>query len=89
MPYEIKNLIGQAYIIPTKGLMNTEAILYHITVASKPDELIETTRGQIPYRQWLEEERDRIIKKSGWPVDIYENTNTGEISLVHLRIAKR
>ena len=68
--------------------MNTAEILYHITVACKPDELVETTRGQVTYRQWCEEEKSRI-QKSGWPVDIHENPSTGEISLVHLRIPNR
>lgn len=69
--------------------MNASEILYHITVASKPGELIETVRGQIPYSQWLEEEKARIRNKSQWPVDIYTNPVTGEISLVHLRVARK
>lgn len=69
--------------------MNTSDILYHITVASKPEELVETIRGQVSYRQWCEEERNRIRRKSGWPVEIYTNPVTNEISLVHLRVAKK
>jgi hypothetical protein len=69
--------------------MNTSDILYHITVASKPEELVETVRGQVSYRQWCEEERQRIRAKSGWPVEIYTNPSTGEISLVHLRVARK
>jgi hypothetical protein len=69
--------------------MNTADILYHITVASKPEELVETVRGQVSYRQWCEEERQRIRAKSGWPVEIYTNPATGEISLVHLRVTRK
>ena len=69
--------------------MNTENILYHITVASKPEELVETVRGQVTYRQWCEEERQRIRNKAGWPVEIYTNPATGEISLVHLRVMRK
>ena len=63
-------------------------ILYHITVASKGEELVETSRGQMTYREWLEQERTRIRQKSGWPVEIYTNVSTGEISLVHLRLKR-
>ena len=65
--------------------MKTEDILYHITIASSPFELIETRDGQIPYRQWCENERTRIMKKGNWPVEIYTNEITKEISLLHLR----
>lgn len=68
--------------------MNSTEILYHITVASKPEELVETPRGQVTYRQWCEDECARIRRKSDWPVDIYTNPNTGEISVVHLRIPR-
>lgn len=63
-------------------------ILYHITVASKGEELVETSRGQMTYREWLEQERTRIRQKSGWPVEIFTNASTGEISLVHLRLKR-
>ena len=68
--------------------MNTESILYFITVASKPEELVETIYGQMTYRDWLDSERSRIRRKSGWPVEIYTNSATGEISLAHLRVTK-
>ena len=66
--------------------MNTNQILYFITVASKPEELVETVRGQVTYRQWLEDEATRIKRKSGWPVEIILNEKTGEIALAHLRL---
>lgn len=66
--------------------MNTNQILYFITVASKPEELVETVRGQVTYRQWLEDEAARIKRKSGWPVEIILNEKTGEIALAHLRL---
>lgn len=66
--------------------MDTPEILYHLTVAALPNDLVTTTRGQIPYAQWVEEERERIVKKSGWPLIIHTNPKTGEISLAHLRI---
>jgi hypothetical protein len=69
--------------------MKPENILYHVTQACKPDDLVETTRGQVTYRQWCEEEVARIRNKSGWPVQVYTNPNTGEISVVHLKISKR
>ncbi|MFZ9725642.1 MAG: hypothetical protein ACO3EH_00415 [Ilumatobacteraceae bacterium] len=68
--------------------MNAADILYHITVASKPEELVETPAGQMSYRQWLETERARIRRKGGWPVEVWTNPSTGEISLVHLRLTK-
>lgn len=68
--------------------MNSSEILYHITVASKPDELVETLRGQVTYLQWCEEECARIRRKSDWPVAIYTNPNTGEISVVHLHVSR-
>lgn len=68
--------------------MNTDEILYHITTAGKAEELVETSRGQVTYRQWLEEERERIRHKSHWPVAIFTNPSTGEVSLVHLRVRK-
>ena len=69
--------------------MNSSDILYHIPVASKPDELVETTRGQVTYLQWCEEEVARIRRKSDWPVDIFTNATTGEISVVHLHVHRR
>jgi hypothetical protein len=69
--------------------MKPSDILYHVTVAAKPTDLVETTRGQVTYLQWIEEEQARIIRKSGWPVVIYANPKTGEVSLVHLRVAKK
>lgn len=67
--------------------MHPAKILYHITVAQLPTERIRTTRGLIPYLQWLEEEKARIEKKSGWPVVIYRNPRSGEVSLVHLKVS--
>lgn len=61
-------------------------ILHAITVASKPDEVIVTTAGSIPYLAWLELELTRITRKQpDWPLEIYHNPNTREVSLVHLR----
>jgi hypothetical protein len=68
--------------------MNTGDILYHVTIAGKAEELVETIHGQVNYRDWLISERDRIRRKSGWPVDIWTNPSTGEISLVHLRLRR-
>lgn len=68
--------------------MNSSDILYHITVACKPEELVETTRGQVAYSQWLEEEKVRF-DRSGWPTAIYTNPKTGEISLVHLKVKSK
>ena len=69
--------------------MKPSDILYYLTVAAKPTDLVTTTRGVVSYAQWLEEEHARIVRKSGWPVVIYTNPKTGEISLVHLRVAKK
>jgi len=69
--------------------MNSSEILYHITVASKPDELVETLRGQVTYLQWCEEEVVRIRRKGNWPVAIYTNPSTGEISVVHLKVTRQ
>jgi hypothetical protein len=69
--------------------MKSADILYHITVAGKPSDLVETSRGQVAYDQWLAEEKARIVRKSGWPVEIYTNPKTGEISLVHLKVTQR
>jgi hypothetical protein len=69
--------------------MKPADILYHITVAGKPADLVETVRGQVAYAQWLEEERQRIVRKSAWPVAVYTNTRTGEISLVHLKVTSK
>lgn len=66
--------------------MNAGDILYHITVAGKPGELVETVDGQVPYLQWLQDEKTRIRKKGGWPVEVWTNPATGEVSLVHLRV---
>jgi hypothetical protein len=68
--------------------MNTGDILYHVTIAGKAEELVETIHGQVTYRDWLISERERIRRKSRWPVDIWTNPTTGEISLVHLRVRR-
>ncbi len=73
--------------------MKPSDILYHITVASKPEELVTTTRGQVTYADWCESERLRIIRKGNWSgassaVVVYKNEVTGEISLVHLRVKR-
>jgi hypothetical protein len=66
---------------------NPSKILFHITVASKPTELIETIRGQMTYLSWIRDvEIPRFRRKCNWPVDLYTNNKTGEISLVHLRV---
>lgn len=66
---------------------NPASILFHITVASKPTELVETIRGQMTYLSWiLDVEIPRIRRKGNWPVALYTNDKTGEISLVHLRV---
>lgn len=67
--------------------MTAADILYHITVAAKPTDLVETAHGQMPYSQWLAEvEIPRIRRKCDWPIAIYTNPKTGEISLAHLRV---
>lgn len=66
--------------------MQPEDILYHITIATLPGELIQTRRGQMTYEQWVREEKARIEKKSGWPVAIYRHPGGEEISLVHLKV---
>lgn len=71
--------------------MKPSDILYHITVAGKPTDLVETTKGQVTYADWCESERKRIVAKGNWTsaltaVQVYTNEATGEISLVHLRI---
>jgi hypothetical protein len=68
--------------------MNNPAhILFHITVASKPTELVETIRGQMTYLSWiLDVEIPRFRRKCDWPVALYTNEKTGEVSLVHLRV---
>lgn len=68
--------------------MNTGDILYHVTIAGKAEELVETIHGQVTYRDWLLSEQERIRRKSGWPVAIWTNPTTGEISLVHLRVRR-
>ena len=68
--------------------MNTTEILYYITVAGKAEELVETIDGQKTYLEWLKSEKARIRGKSRWPVEIYTNPATGEVSLVHLRLKK-
>ena len=71
--------------------MSPSDILYHITVAGKPTDLVETRRGQVTYAEWCESERRRIVEKGNWSeaeraVKIFHNAATGEISLVHLRL---
>jgi hypothetical protein len=68
--------------------MNPADIVYAITVACKPTELVETRHGQVTYADWCESEKRRIEQKSGWPVAIYKNEKTGEISLVQLKVKK-
>jgi hypothetical protein len=61
-------------------------ILYYITVFDKPDNLVETARGQMSYRDWLEQvELPRFLARE-WPVKIVTNKKTGEIALAHVRI---
>jgi len=68
-------------------MINPANILYHITVASKSTELVETTAGQMTYASWiLDVEIPRIRRKCDWPVALYTNSSTGEISIVHLRV---
>lgn len=66
--------------------MNSVDILFHISVAGKPGDLVETREGKMTYQQWCEAEVARIKRKSGWPVIVYTNPNTGEISVAHLRV---
>lgn len=68
--------------------MNTSEILYHVTVAGKAEDPVQTRDALLTYREWLVRERQRIRAKSGWPVEIYTSPTTGEISLVHLRAKK-
>lgn len=66
--------------------MHDNDILYHITIATNPTDLIKTRHGQMTYEQWIISEKARIEKKSGWPVAIHRNPDNNEVSLVHLRI---
>jgi len=68
--------------------MNTDRILHYITVVGKEEDMVETRDGPMTYRAWLERERQRITRKSGWPVEIVTNNATGEIALVLLRTSK-
>lgn len=66
--------------------MHPDEILYHITIATHPLDLIKTRRGLMTYAEWIASEKARIEKKSGWPLAIYQHPGTAEVSLVHLRI---
>lgn len=66
--------------------MSSENILHAITVAGKPDDPVETTAGVVTYLRWLELEKARIARKSpDWPLRIFTNPKTHEVSLVLLR----
>ena len=68
--------------------MNTPDILHCITVYGKPDELILTVGGEVPYRLWLESEMQRICRRTSFPLGIHTNEATGEIALVHYRVKR-
>jgi hypothetical protein len=69
--------------------MNPSDILYAITVACKPQTLVETRAGYVTYADWCASEKRRIEAKSDWPVAIFTNPKTKEISLVLLKSAKK
>lgn len=66
--------------------MHPDEILYHITIATKPTDVLQTSRGRMTYEEWVLSEKSRIEKKSGWPLAIYRFPGSDEISLVHLRV---
>jgi hypothetical protein len=68
--------------------LKTPEILNVLTVASPPDEPIQTIHGRIPYLEWLLKEQARLQRKSGWPVEIDENPQNGYVRLVLLRLRK-
>lgn len=63
-------------------------VLYYITVFSPPDELVTTANGQVPFRDWLETEKTRFVKRHSWPMRIDTNEKTGEVALALLRTTK-
>jgi hypothetical protein len=66
--------------------MSSENILHAITVAGKPGDLVETTSGTLTYVDWLHREKARIARKApDWPLAIFTNSKTHEVSLVLLR----
>jgi hypothetical protein len=67
--------------------MTDADILYFITIAAKPTDIVASSQGQMSYAQWLEQvEMPRIRRKCDWPIAVYTNPKTGEISLAHLRL---
>lgn len=68
--------------------MNTPEILHCITIYGKPEELILTVDGEVPYREWLENEKLRISRRTSFPLGIHTNEATGEIALVHYRVKR-
>lgn len=68
--------------------MNAGEILHHVTVCGKAEDVVQTVGGNLSYLEWLRRERDRIRARTGWPVDVWTNPVTGEISLVLFRTTK-
>jgi hypothetical protein len=66
--------------------MKRSRILYYVTISGRPTDPVQTVDGLLTYEAWLEKEKERIIKKSGWPVEIVRNPANGEIALVHRRL---
>lgn len=65
--------------------MSTSDIILVLTVYGKPEEMVETIHGPVPYRQWLAKESERMQRKSGWVTRIVTNPATGEIALAQVR----
>lgn len=64
---------------------STSDIILVLTTYGKPDEMIETINGAVPYRKWLENEAERMFRKSRWATRIVVNASTGEIALVQVK----
>ena len=59
-------------------------ILHSITVAERPDVIVETIHGSMTYIDWLTAvEIPRIRRRTDWDIGIHTNKLTGKISLVH------
>jgi hypothetical protein len=65
--------------------MSTSDIILVMTVYGKPSDLVETVNGPVTYRKWLENEADRVFRKSRWPTRIITNEATGEIALAQVK----
>ena len=65
--------------------MSTSDIILILTVYGKPDDTVDTIHGMVTYRKWLENEADRLFKKSRWATRIITNPATGEIALAQVK----